>query len=195
MPVKHDQSRFTVGANSAEAQRKYLDHWDETFKEARRKQPEERKADLTKYPIIVRNAIRCRACGDEIESTHRHDFKFCGCGAVAVDGGHDYLRRIGSRDDVEETSVTEPWVEPMAGDELEFLVPTKTLADVTYDIGDRLALLEPSKTNFRDVEMPNCWRLGCKHFPSGTVWQGIDEMIRSCKVRLIRHVGEKGTSR
>lgn len=42
---------------------------------------------------IVRNAIRCTRCGDVIESTHRHDFKFCSCGTVAVDGGLDYLRR------------------------------------------------------------------------------------------------------
>lgn len=32
--------------------------------------------------------------GDEIESIHRHDFKFCKCGAVVV-GGLDYLRRCG----------------------------------------------------------------------------------------------------
>lgn len=42
---------------------------------------------------IIRNAVRCNTCGDEIESTDRHDFKWCSCGAVAVDGGLDYLRR------------------------------------------------------------------------------------------------------
>jgi len=44
---------------------------------------------------ILINKIRCNKSGDEIESTHRHDFKFCKCGAVAVDGGLDYLRRCG----------------------------------------------------------------------------------------------------
>ena len=44
---------------------------------------------------IIINKIRCNKCGDEIESTHRHDFKFCKCGAVAVDGGKDYFRRCG----------------------------------------------------------------------------------------------------
>jgi DNA-directed RNA polymerase subunit N (RpoN/RPB10) len=43
---------------------------------------------------IKRNAIRCRTCGDEIESVHRHDFRACTCGAVAVDGGKDYTRRV-----------------------------------------------------------------------------------------------------
>lgn len=43
--------------------------------------------------LLVRNAIRCNICGDEIESKHRHDFVTCKCGACSVDGGHDYLRR------------------------------------------------------------------------------------------------------
>ena len=42
--------------------------------------------------MIIKNAIRCNICGDEIESTHRHDFVTCKCGAYSVDGGHDYLR-------------------------------------------------------------------------------------------------------
>ena len=44
--------------------------------------------------MIVRNAIRCNLCGEEIESTHRHDFKTCKCGACSVDGGMEYLRRV-----------------------------------------------------------------------------------------------------
>lgn len=51
---------------------------------------------------ILANKIRCKKCGDIIESEDRHDFKFCKCGAVAVDGGKDYLRRIG--DEYEELS-------------------------------------------------------------------------------------------
>lgn len=41
---------------------------------------------------ILVNKIRCKRCGEVIESTDRHDFKFCKCGAVAVDGGTDYLK-------------------------------------------------------------------------------------------------------
>ena len=51
---------------------------------------------------IIRNRIKCKKCGENIESTSRHDFKFCKCGAVAVDGGKDYLRRVGNKDDYEE---------------------------------------------------------------------------------------------
>ena len=43
--------------------------------------------------MIIKNAIRCNICGEEIESTHRHDFVTCKCGACSVDGGHNYLRR------------------------------------------------------------------------------------------------------
>jgi len=56
---------------------------------------------------VIVNKIKCKKCGDIIESTHRHDFKICKCGAVAVDGGHDYLRRSGDLDGYEELSVTE----------------------------------------------------------------------------------------
>lgn len=55
---------------------------------------------------IIINKIRCKKCGDIIESTYRHDFKFCKCGTVAVDGGKDYLRRCGKHEDWEELSVS-----------------------------------------------------------------------------------------
>ncbi len=42
---------------------------------------------------IYRNAIQCKLCGDIIESKGRHSYVQCSCGACAVDGGHDYLRR------------------------------------------------------------------------------------------------------
>ena len=43
--------------------------------------------------IIKRNAVKCNRCGDIIESTHRHDFKWCSCRTVAVDGGLEYIKR------------------------------------------------------------------------------------------------------
>lgn len=42
---------------------------------------------------IIRNAIRCKHCGETIESVNVHDYVTCSCGACSVDGGHDYLRR------------------------------------------------------------------------------------------------------
>lgn len=43
---------------------------------------------------IIRNSARCLGCGDELESTHRHDFRTCSCGALSVDGGKAYIRRV-----------------------------------------------------------------------------------------------------
>ena len=56
---------------------------------------------------ILANKIRCKKCGDVIESFSVHDFKYCKCGSVAVDGGHDYLRKLGWREDWEELSQCE----------------------------------------------------------------------------------------
>ena len=42
---------------------------------------------------ILVNKIKCKKCGDVIESTYTHDYKRCSCGNCAVDGGHEYLRR------------------------------------------------------------------------------------------------------
>ena len=57
---------------------------------------------------IIRNSVRCLGCLDEIESTHRHDFKYCSCGSVAVDGGKAYLRRVYTGEfDYENTSILE----------------------------------------------------------------------------------------
>lgn len=45
-----------------------------------------------KNKILV-NKIKCKKCGDVIESTYTHDYKQCSCGSCTVDGGHEYLRR------------------------------------------------------------------------------------------------------
>lgn len=48
---------------------------------------------MTNKRITV-NKIKCLTCQDVIESKHRHDYKDCKCGAVGVDGGLSYLRRL-----------------------------------------------------------------------------------------------------
>ena len=45
--------------------------------------------------LIIRNAAQCAQCNDIIESTHRHDFKYCSCQSIFVDGGTDYIRSGG----------------------------------------------------------------------------------------------------
>ena len=59
---------------------------------------------------IVRNAARCKRCGDVIASGHVHAYVTCGCGAIAVDGGLEYLKRCGDPADMEDLAevVAEP---------------------------------------------------------------------------------------
>lgn len=57
-----------------------------------------------KRQSCVKNAIRCLRCNDIIESTHVHDFKWCGCKNIAVDGGTYYLKRVGNLDEYEDLS-------------------------------------------------------------------------------------------
>lgn len=45
--------------------------------------------------MIIQNAAICNKCDDFIVSKHRHDFVSCKCGAISVDGGQEYLRRVG----------------------------------------------------------------------------------------------------
>ena len=58
--------------------------------------------------MILKNAARCRKCDTVIESKSVHDFKYCKCRAIFVDGGLDYLRRGGYLDDIEELSEKVP---------------------------------------------------------------------------------------
>ena len=55
--------------------------------------------------IIESNKIKCKKCGEIIESKSTNDLEKCSCGAVAVDGGKDYLKRIGNEEEYEEMSI------------------------------------------------------------------------------------------
>ena len=41
---------------------------------------------------ILVNKVRCKKCGDVIESKSTHDFQSCECGAIFIDGGKEYQR-------------------------------------------------------------------------------------------------------
>lgn len=43
---------------------------------------------------ITKNAIRCKLCGDVVESKRLHDPVWCSCGACAADGGHHEIKRL-----------------------------------------------------------------------------------------------------
>lgn len=67
---------------------------------------------------IIRNAAQCLKCGDVVESKHVHDFCPCSCfveskgaSGIAVDGGHEYLRRCGDIKFIKELSETRPYTD------------------------------------------------------------------------------------
>lgn len=60
---------------------------------------------VVKMDKIITNKIKCRKCGDVLESVFTHDLKRCKCGAVEIDGGKEYLRRSAKNlDDIIELS-------------------------------------------------------------------------------------------
>ena len=56
---------------------------------------------MEKKEEIISNKIKCKKCRDVIEPKNTNDYKKCSCEVVAVDGGKDYLKRIGSEEDYE----------------------------------------------------------------------------------------------
>ena len=61
------------------------------------------------------NACKCRSCGDVIRSYSRHDFKACKCGKVMVDGGNEYMRRVGEISQMIELETEAEYQEALRG--------------------------------------------------------------------------------
>lgn len=55
--------------------------------------------------MIVVNAASCNQCKELKVSLTVHDYRPCSCGKMAVDGGRDYLKRSGNREDYTEHSI------------------------------------------------------------------------------------------
>ena len=55
--------------------------------------------------VLVRNAKYCKKCEDTIESKSVHDFKYCKCKSIAVDGGLQYHRSLGDLKDMDDRSM------------------------------------------------------------------------------------------
>lgn len=63
---------------------------------------------------LLVNKIKCNNCGDIIESRHTHDFKWCSCRSVAVDGGLNYAKRCAKNfDDIIDLSEWEECIDSL----------------------------------------------------------------------------------
>lgn len=58
--------------------------------------------------MIISNQAYCKVCGDAPFSAGRNDLQYCYCENLAVDGGTEYLKRIGDEDHYNEMAITLP---------------------------------------------------------------------------------------
>lgn len=70
---------------------------------------------------LIKNAIQCNHCGDIIESKYTHEFKWCKCGTVAVDGGLSYTKRCFKNSLDDYTDLSE-WVEIKNTKEIDYTI-------------------------------------------------------------------------
>ena len=66
---------------------------DNMIRDSIKKIQDNTKERLAEMERIIKNAIRCKHCGEVIESKSCHDFVTCKCGCCSVDGGSSYLHR------------------------------------------------------------------------------------------------------
>ena len=76
---------------------------------------------------LVRNAIRCKHCGELLVSKTVHDFEQCSCGTCFNDGGLEYLRR-GFKTSPEDDFVELSEYDDVPGYHVEYI--NKYLADL-----------------------------------------------------------------
>jgi hypothetical protein len=72
-----------VSKGITELRRLYKNHEELTIAER----------ELMNVGSIKLNSVKCVMCSDVLISENRHDFKWCRCKSVAVDGGSWYLKR------------------------------------------------------------------------------------------------------
>lgn len=110
------------------------------------------------------SSVRCTACGMTLVSTHRHDFRQCGCPQMTmVDGGSDYLRTGGRDLQLVEVLVDPEWPTSVSlgllqqGHRLSvqlhcgFLPPKNATDD---DVNNAIAWMKASIELARDVDRP-----------------------------------------
>jgi|TARA_Y100000310_G_C20704127_1_gene833252 hypothetical protein len=90
---------------------------------------------------IIQNEVFCYECETNIFSRHRHDFVTCKCGNISVDGGMDYLRRVGGEKPYAE------WSMSMDEDVLNECRNILTEETTRNDLGKVLAILRVLRDN------------------------------------------------
>ena len=126
----------------------------------------------TPHRKIRRNAVRCKICGDTIESVRKRDFRSCSCGACFVDGGHDYVRVGGApnkiefltefEDEAQVAGVGEPSPEPR---QVQLKGTAKTLAATIHFLNDGEVV---DVIPYDDVQLAAEWLTKCRYYKTPT---------------------------
>jgi Zn finger protein HypA/HybF involved in hydrogenase expression len=56
---------------------------------------------------IYKNVVKCKKCGDIVESFHKDFTSTCKCGSVKISGGTDALIREGLYEEMSQYFITE----------------------------------------------------------------------------------------
>jgi len=102
---------------------------------------------------ILQNQVRCNKCGDEPYSAHRHDFKYCKCGSIAVDGGMSYLRRVGNYSKKNTTEMSISVSKKVYGELEEALIWSKE--NERNELGTVCAIFRVLRDNEYDLTPPD----------------------------------------
>lgn len=92
--------------------------------------------------------------------------------------------RLYTVDPPDSWSMTCPDRLPVPGDTYEFTRPNWTLANKTYNVGDRLEVIERTTEHHNFINSLGNLRCKCKHFTS--VWSGIEELVRNGDLVLVQ---------
>ena len=79
---------------------------------------------VRKYTILL-NKAQCLHCGDIVESKTVHDFVWCKCQSIFVDGGKEYLKRGGEMESIKELSEWNEEIVEMRPQDEEFYIKYK----------------------------------------------------------------------
>lgn len=133
---------------------------------------------------LISNKARCKHCGDVIESKYTHDYQTCSCGAIAVDGGTEYLRRCfrtKPEDDFEDLSQVQGfgylahWIDVKSAlpDENDAVLVTMPCSDCP----ERAIVCIAWRDGWEDGEI--CWRDDdpepLSHYGKVTHWMPLPE--------------------
>ena len=92
---------------------------------------------------LISNKIRCKFCGDVIESRSVHDFRSCKCGKCSTDGGLEYAKRSFITNNPEDTY-----------EDLSTYVDENGKIIEAKDVGKKDIPLEPIRVEIKEVEVP-----------------------------------------